>query len=89
MGLGLMVVVGPPIVATIIVIVWKGSPYLALYMWALMLSLSLVLMVVYIVLMHVPLFNKLIHVSLFILHNFSSWSSTHWIFSFQNYLFIY
>ncbi|CAK9209810.1 unnamed protein product [Sphagnum troendelagicum] len=57
MGLGLMVAVGPPIVAAIIIIVQKGGPYLALYLWAFMLVLSLVLMALYPVLI-APLFNK-------------------------------
>lgn len=63
MGLGLMVVVGPPVVAAIIFIVQKGGPYLALYLWAFMLLLSLVLMAVYPVLI-APLFNKFTPVSL-------------------------
>lgn len=57
MGLGLMVVVGPPIVAAIIFIVQKGGPYLALYLWGFMLLLSLVMMALYPVLI-APLFNK-------------------------------
>jgi STE24 endopeptidase len=57
MGLGLMVAVGPPIVAAIIIIVQKGGPYLALYLWAFMLVLSLVLMALYPILI-APLFNK-------------------------------
>lgn len=87
MGLGLMVAVGPPIVAAIIIIVQKGGPYLALYLWAFMLVLSLVLMALYPILI-APLFNKFTPVSLFIPHN--SWSgSLHWVSIFQDCLFIY
>lgn len=82
MGLGLMILLGPPIVAVIISIVQVqriclfcckserltifrraenvsqvGGPYLAIYLWAFMLVLSLVLMTLYPVLI-APLFNK-------------------------------
>ncbi|CAA2992979.1 CAAX prenyl protease 1 homolog [Olea europaea subsp. europaea] len=56
-GIVLAIVIGPPIVAAIIVIVQKGGPYLAIYLWAFMLVLSLVMMTVYPVLI-APLFNK-------------------------------
>eukprot|EP00252_Welwitschia_mirabilis_P016005 TRINITY_DN35466_c0_g1_i1.p1 TRINITY_DN35466_c0_g1~~TRINITY_DN35466_c0_g1_i1.p1 ORF type:complete len:425 (-),score=70.04 TRINITY_DN35466_c0_g1_i1:276-1550(-) len=57
LGLGLSVLLGPPIVAAIIVIVQKGGPYLAIYLWAFMLVLSLVMMTLYPILI-APLFNK-------------------------------
>ncbi|KAJ7554689.1 hypothetical protein O6H91_05G005400 [Diphasiastrum complanatum] len=57
MGLGLMVLLGPPILSAIIIIVQKGGPYLAIYLWAFMLVLSLVMMAAYPVLI-APLFNK-------------------------------
>ena len=57
MGLGLSVLLGPPIVAAMIVIVQKGGPYLAIYLWAFMLILSLVMMSLYPILI-APLFNK-------------------------------
>lgn len=53
----LSVVIGPPIVAAIILIVQKGGPYLAIYLWGFMLVLSLVMMTIYPVLI-APLFNK-------------------------------
>ncbi|OIT08036.1 PREDICTED: CAAX prenyl protease 1 homolog [Nicotiana attenuata] len=56
-GIALAVVIGPPIVAAIIVIVQKGGPYLAIYLWGFMLILSLVMMTIYPVLI-APLFNK-------------------------------
>ncbi|KAL2511345.1 CAAX prenyl protease 1-like protein [Abeliophyllum distichum] len=56
-GIVLAIVIGPPIVAAIIVIVQKGGPYLAIYLWAFMLVLSLVLMTLYPILI-APLFNK-------------------------------
>lgn len=56
-GLGLSVLLGPPIVAAIIIIVQKGGPYLAIYLWAFMLILSLVMMSLYPILI-APLFNK-------------------------------
>ncbi|CAI9781542.1 unnamed protein product [Fraxinus pennsylvanica] len=56
-GIVLAMVIGPPIVAAIIVIVQKGGPYLAIYLWAFMLVLSLVMMTVYPILI-APLFNK-------------------------------
>ncbi|XP_060218554.1 CAAX prenyl protease 1 homolog [Lycium barbarum] len=56
-GIALAIVLGPPIVAAIIVIVQKGGPYLAIYLWGFMLILSLVMMTIYPVLI-APLFNK-------------------------------
>lgn len=56
-GILLSVVLAPPIVAAIIVIVQKGGPYLAIYLWAFMFILSLVMMTIYPVLI-APLFNK-------------------------------
>lgn len=56
-GIALSIVIGPPIVAAIIVIVQKGGPYLAIYLWGFMLVLSLVMMTIYPVLI-APLFNK-------------------------------
>lgn len=56
-GIALAVVIGPPIVAAIIFIVQKGGPYLAIYLWAFMLVVSLVMMTVYPILI-APLFNK-------------------------------
>ncbi|TKY63970.1 CAAX prenyl protease 1-like [Spatholobus suberectus] len=57
----LAVLIGPPIVAAIILIVQarfsKGGPYLAIYLWAFMFVLSIVMMTVYPVLI-APLFNK-------------------------------
>ncbi|KAL3517197.1 hypothetical protein ACH5RR_024099 [Cinchona calisaya] len=56
-GISLAVVIGPPIVAAIIVIVQKGGPYLAIYLWGFMFVLSLVMMTLYPILI-APLFNK-------------------------------
>ncbi|XP_061338963.1 CAAX prenyl protease 1 homolog [Gastrolobium bilobum] len=56
-GIFLSVLIGPPIVAAIILIVQKGGPYLAIYLWAFMFALSIVMMTVYPVLI-APLFNK-------------------------------
>ncbi|CAH9097118.1 unnamed protein product [Cuscuta europaea] len=53
----LTIVIGPPIVAAIILIVQKGGPYLAIYLWGFMLVLSLVMMTLYPILI-APLFNK-------------------------------
>ncbi|KAF3796506.1 CAAX prenyl protease 1-like protein [Nymphaea thermarum] len=53
----LSLVLGPPIVSAIIVIVQKGGPYLAIYLWAFVFVLSLVMMTLYPVLI-APLFNK-------------------------------
>ncbi|KAF3648074.1 CAAX prenyl protease 1 -like protein [Capsicum annuum] len=61
-GIALAIVIGPPIVAAIIVIVQKGGPYLAIYLWGFMLILSLVMMTIYPVLI-APLFNKFTQVS--------------------------
>ncbi|KAL9141985.1 hypothetical protein ABFS82_14G140000 [Erythranthe guttata] len=56
-GIALTIVIGPPILAAIIIIVQKGGPYLAIYLWAFMLIISLVMMTIYPVLI-APLFNK-------------------------------
>ncbi|KAJ4905570.1 CAAX prenyl protease 1-like protein [Raphanus sativus] len=56
-GILLSVILAPPILAAIIVIVQKGGPYLAIYLWAFMFILSLVMMTIYPVLI-APLFNK-------------------------------
>ncbi|XP_074326463.1 CAAX prenyl protease 1 homolog isoform X2 [Apium graveolens] len=56
-GIVLSIVIGPPIVAAIIVIVQKGGPYLAIYLWGFMFVLSLVMMTIYPILI-APLFNK-------------------------------
>ncbi|CAH2069234.1 unnamed protein product [Thlaspi arvense] len=56
-GMILSVILAPPIVTAIIVIVQKGGPYLAIYLWAFMFILSLVMMTIYPVLI-APLFNK-------------------------------
>ncbi|KAG5092666.1 hypothetical protein JHK82_051444 [Glycine max] len=56
-GIFLSVIIGPPIVAAIIVIVQKGGPYLAIYLWAFTFGLSIVMMTLYPVLI-APLFNK-------------------------------
>ncbi|KAK7394726.1 hypothetical protein VNO78_15261 [Psophocarpus tetragonolobus] len=56
-GILLSVIIGPPIVAAIIVIVQKGGPYLAIYLWAFTFGLAIVMMTLYPVLI-APLFNK-------------------------------
>ncbi|KAK1412222.1 hypothetical protein QVD17_33289 [Tagetes erecta] len=56
-GMILAIVIGPPIVAAIILIVQKGGPYLAIYLWGFMFVLSIVMMTIYPVLI-APLFNK-------------------------------
>ncbi|XP_057510005.1 CAAX prenyl protease 1 homolog [Actinidia eriantha] len=56
-GILLSIMIGPPIVAAIIVIVQKGGPHLAIYLWGFMLVLSLVMMTLYPILI-APLFNK-------------------------------
>lgn len=56
-GIGLSILLGPPIVAAIIVIVQKGGPYLAIYLWGFMFILSIVMMTLYPILI-APLFNK-------------------------------
>lgn len=56
-GICLSILIGPPIVAAIIVIVQKGGPYLAIYLWGFMFALSIVMMTLYPVLI-APLFNK-------------------------------
>ncbi|KAI0520433.1 hypothetical protein KFK09_007908 [Dendrobium nobile] len=56
-GICLSILLGPPIVSALIVIVQKGGPYLAIYLWAFMFVLSIVMMTIYPVLI-APLFNK-------------------------------
>lgn len=56
-GIFLSIIIGPPIVAAMIVIVQKGGPYLAIYLWAFMFGLSLVMLTIYPILI-APLFNK-------------------------------
>ncbi|RWW02702.1 hypothetical protein BHE74_00026047 [Ensete ventricosum] len=56
-GICLSILLGPPIVSAIIFIVQKGGPYLAIYLWAFMFVLSLVMMTLYPILI-APLFNK-------------------------------
>ncbi|XP_052170275.1 CAAX prenyl protease 1 homolog [Diospyros lotus] len=56
-GIILAIVIGPPIVAAIILLVQKGGPYLAIYLWAFMFVLSIVMMTIYPILI-APLFNK-------------------------------
>lgn len=46
-GICLAILLGPPIVSAIILIVQKGGPYLAIYLWAFMFVLSLVMMTLY------------------------------------------
>uniref|UniRef100_A0A2N9F587 CAAX prenyl protease n=1 Tax=Fagus sylvatica TaxID=28930 RepID=A0A2N9F587_FAGSY len=56
-GICLAVILGPLIVSAIIVIVQKGGPYLAIYLWGFMFVLSIVMMTLYPILI-APLFNK-------------------------------
>ncbi|XP_042498645.1 CAAX prenyl protease 1 homolog isoform X1 [Macadamia integrifolia] len=56
-GICLSIILGPPIVAAIIIIVQKGGPYLAIYLWGFMFVLSIVMMTIYPILI-APLFNK-------------------------------
>ncbi|KAJ4956960.1 hypothetical protein NE237_013743 [Protea cynaroides] len=56
-GICLSIILGPPIVAAIIVIVQKGGPYLAIYLWGFMFVLSIVMMTLFPILI-APLFNK-------------------------------
>ncbi|CAL9086559.1 unnamed protein product [Musa textilis] len=56
-GICLSILLGPPIVSAIIFIVQKGGPYLAIYLWAFMFVLSLIMMTLYPILI-APLFNK-------------------------------
>ncbi|THU73215.1 hypothetical protein C4D60_Mb04t20460 [Musa balbisiana] len=56
-GICLSILLGPPIVSAIVFIVQKGGPYLAIYLWAFMFVLSLVMMTLYPILI-APLFNK-------------------------------
>lgn len=53
----LSILLGPPIVAAIIVIVQKGGPYLAIYLWGFVFVLTILLMTLYPILI-APLFNK-------------------------------
>ncbi|KAJ4954196.1 hypothetical protein NE237_031028 [Protea cynaroides] len=53
----LSIILGPPIVAAVIVIVQKGGPHLAIYLWGFMFFLSIVMMTIYPILI-APLFNK-------------------------------
>uniref|UniRef100_A0A0E0NJ86 CAAX prenyl protease 1 homolog n=2 Tax=Oryza TaxID=4527 RepID=A0A0E0NJ86_ORYRU len=56
-GILLSILLGPPIVAAIIIIVQNGGPYLAIYLWGFMFALSLVMMTIYPIVI-APLFNK-------------------------------
>jgi STE24 endopeptidase len=56
-GIVIAALIGPPIVAAIIVIVQKSGPYSAIYLWGFMFVLSIVMMTLYPVLI-APLFNK-------------------------------
>lgn len=56
-GICLSILLGPPIVAALIVIVQKGGPYLAIYLWVFMFLLSIVMMTLYPILI-APMFNK-------------------------------
>lgn len=56
-GICLSILLGPPIVAALIVIVQKGGPYLAIYLWVFIFVLSIVMMTLYPILI-APLFNK-------------------------------
>ncbi|KAK1304398.1 hypothetical protein QJS10_CPB11g01925 [Acorus calamus] len=51
------ILIGPPIVAAIIIIVQKGGPYLAIYLWGFMFLLSVLMLQLYPILI-APLFNK-------------------------------
>eukprot|EP00243_Klebsormidium_subtile_P003695 TRINITY_DN17285_c0_g1_i1.p1 TRINITY_DN17285_c0_g1~~TRINITY_DN17285_c0_g1_i1.p1 ORF type:complete len:432 (-),score=113.02 TRINITY_DN17285_c0_g1_i1:190-1485(-) len=55
-GYALTAIIAPPIIAGVITIVKVGGPYLAVYLWAFLLVLSLVMMVLY-PLVIAPLFN--------------------------------
>uniref|UniRef100_A0A0D3F8W7 CAAX prenyl protease 1 homolog n=1 Tax=Oryza barthii TaxID=65489 RepID=A0A0D3F8W7_9ORYZ len=56
-GILLSILLGPPIVAAIIIIVQNGGSYLAIYLWGFMFALSLVMMTIYPIVI-APLFNK-------------------------------
>ncbi|WCJ22725.1 hypothetical protein M5689_004799 [Euphorbia peplus] len=56
-GICIGIVIGPPIVSAIILIVQKGGPYLAIYLWAFTFVISIVMMTIYPILI-APLFNK-------------------------------
>lgn len=56
-GIGISLIIGPPIIAAIIFIVKIGGPYLAFYLWGFMFALSIVMLTLYPILI-APLFNK-------------------------------
>ncbi|KAH7653430.1 CAAX prenyl protease 1 protein [Dioscorea alata] len=56
-GICLSVLIGPPIVAAIIIIAQNGGPYLAIYLWVFMFVISLIMLTLY-PLVIAPLFNK-------------------------------
>ncbi|KAL5712143.1 Ste24 endopeptidase [Ranunculus cassubicifolius] len=56
-GLFLSALLGPPVISAIILIVQKGGPYLAIYLWAFIFVLSILMMTLYPILI-APLFNK-------------------------------
>ncbi|KAM0950152.1 putative ste24 endopeptidase [Dioscorea sansibarensis] len=56
-GICLSILIGPPIVAAIIIIAQNGGPYLAIYLWVFMFVISLVMLTLY-PLVIAPLFNK-------------------------------
>ncbi|XP_039114501.1 CAAX prenyl protease 1 homolog [Dioscorea cayenensis subsp. rotundata] len=56
-GICLSFVIGPPIVAAIIIIAQNGGPYLAIYLWVFMFVISLIMLTLY-PLVIAPLFNK-------------------------------
>ncbi|KAL9264374.1 CAAX prenyl protease 1-like protein [Drosera capensis] len=56
-SIALSILIGPPIIAALIVIVQKGGPYLAIYLWGFFFTISLVMMTIYPVLI-APLFNE-------------------------------
>ncbi|KAL5718685.1 Ste24 endopeptidase [Ranunculus cassubicifolius] len=56
-GLFLSALLGPPVMAAIILIVQKGGPYLAIYLWGFIFVLSILMMTLYPILI-APLFNK-------------------------------
>ncbi|KAI5435757.1 hypothetical protein KIW84_022257 [Lathyrus oleraceus] len=56
-GIFLSIIIGPRIVVAIIVIIHKGGPYLAIYLWAFMFGISLVMLIFYPIII-ASLFNK-------------------------------
>ncbi|KAJ0974435.1 hypothetical protein J5N97_016400 [Dioscorea zingiberensis] len=56
-GICLSILIGPPIVAAIIIIAQNGGPYLAIYLWVFMFVISLIMLTLY-PLVIAPLFNK-------------------------------